>query len=80
MLIESFVGIVLGAALMFAVRQLAIGIYFVPIAVIVGPLLLRARGRTPSKVFLILYIVLASMLFLLLALTSPGFLRAFDPP
>lgn len=78
--IESLAGLVIGAALMLSVRHLQFGIYMVPISVAIGPLLMKLLGRTPSKAFLALYIVIAGTLFTLIALTSPGFRNSFDPP
>jgi hypothetical protein len=80
LVIEALAGLAIGAAVMLSVRHLHFGIYLVPISVAIGPLLMKLRGRRPSKTFLTLYIVVAAVLFAVIAVMSPGFRNSFDPP
>jgi hypothetical protein len=80
MMIPLLIGTALGAGLMVAVREWEFGLYLVPIAVSIGPLMSTLGRHKPSRLFLTAYILATFALFTLIGLMSPGFRNNFDPP
>ena len=80
MILYSLLGITAGALLMMMLRQLPIGLLLVPVCVAIGPVLLAMRRKRPSRMFLVLYVLLTGALFTMMALTGAGFVERFDPP